>query len=198
MSGILFFGSSDFALRQGEKGQLLCLTYENKGLTLVLFYSNHCQYCDHLIKKFKQLPHIVNGCHFAMVNVSKHSDIPERSKNTMAAITYVPDLILYVNGNPYVRYDGAHEIQSITNFIIEIYKKIQQINFFPQQQQQQQPQQQYSPYPQQQPPPQQQQHQPQQQPSIPAYTVGKPVSGDKRDKVCYLNFNTAYTQTQTG
>jgi len=232
MSGILFLGSSDFVMRQGETGPLLCLTYDSKGLTLVLFYSNHCEFCDNLIKKFKQLPHIVNGCQFAMTNVSHHPDIPERSKDTKASITYVPDLILYVNGSPYVRYDGAHEIDAIKNFIIEIYKKIQQINFFPQQTPQthqlpppsQPPQQQAHPnssysqqrlqeqqqYPSQPsmpplPPPHQMfgnqnndPYQPSEQKiqqrenNIPAYTVGNPLVGNKNDKVCYLNFNTAY------
>jgi thiol-disulfide isomerase/thioredoxin len=210
MSGILFYGSPDFALRQGDKGPLLCLTYDAPGLTLVLFYSNHCEYCDNLIKKFKQLPHIVNGGQFSMVNVSQHPDIPERSNNTMAAITYVPDLILYVNGSPYIRYDGPHDIEQITTFIVEIYKKIQQINFYPQQQKtqqlqqqaNQQPQQPQQYYPQQanqqqqhqqpQYPNQQQQHQQPSKQSIPAYTTGTPIVGNRNDKVCYLNFNTAY------
>ena len=191
MNGILFFGGADFILRQGDNGQLLCLTYDIKGLTLVLFYSNQCEYCDHLIKKFKQLPHLVNGCQFAMVNVSQHPDVPERSAQTMASITYVPDLILYVNGSPYIRYDGQHEIEPIRNFIIEVYKKVAtQLNFHnqphanpPQHQQQQQQRQ------------QQQQQQQQQAPSpqsIPAYTIGKPIMGGRNDKVCYLNFNSAY------
>jgi thiol-disulfide isomerase/thioredoxin len=226
MSGILFYGSADFSLRQGENGSLLCLTYDAPGLTLVLFYSNHCEYCENLIKKFKQLPGIFNGCQFSMVNVSQHPDIPERSSNTMAAITYVPDVILYVNGSPYIRYDGPHEIDQITNFIVEIYKKVQQINFFPKQQtqqtqqpqhqpqqqtqqtqqpqqfsryqqpQQMQPQQPQQPQPQRQQPYQQQQSQNgQQRPApqaIPAYTTGKPIVGNKNDKVCYLNFNSAY------
>ena len=214
MSGILFLGSNDFTIRQAEKGKLLCLANDSKGMTLVLFYSNQCSYCDNLIKKFKQLPHIVNGCQFAMINVSHHADIPERSKDTVAAITYVPDLILHVNGMPYIRYDGEHEIEPIQDFIVGIYKKIQQINFHPpqqqpqqqqqnmmmqqQQQQQQQPpqqmmmQQHQQPHQQQQMMMQQQQQQQAPQNSIPAYTTGKPICGNRGDRVCYLNFNSAY------
>lgn len=195
MNGLLFLGSSDFTLRQGENGSLLCLTYDVKGLTLVLFYSNQCVYCDHLIKKFKQLPHLVNGCQFAIANVSQHPDIPERSAQTMAAITYVPDLILYVNGSPYIRYDGKHDVDPIRNFILEVHKKVAtQVNFHNQR-----------------PPPQQHaqthQQQQQQQPSrslperppdaqIPAYTIGKPLVGGRQEKVCYLNFNTAYVMAK--
>lgn len=196
MNGILFFGGSDFILRQGDNGQLLCLAYDLKGLTLVLFYSNHCEYCDHLIKKFKQLPHLVNGCQFAMVNVSQHPDVPERSAQTMASITYVPDLILYVNGSPYIRYDGQHEIEPIRNFIIEVYKKVAtQINFHNQGNVSSPPQPQE---PQQRPSQMQQQPQPQQMPQqqIPAYTIGKPIMGGRDDKVCYLNFNTAYVMAK--
>lgn len=245
MSGILFLGSADFVLRQGEKGPLLCLSYEVAGLALVLFYSDQCVYCDHLIKKFKQLPYVVNGCQFAMVNVSKHTDIPERSQNTVATITYVPDLILYVNGNPYVRYDGPHELEAIQEFVVNVYKKIQQIHFTssPQASKQPSPQQHYS---------QSQIPQSQQPPSnpyppqsftpsppaphsstasnypygggpgnpgntmpptpsfypspstsstsrtadpIPAYTVGQPLKGNRNDRVCYLNFNHAYSSS---
>ena len=228
MSGILFLGNDDFQVRQGDKGQILSLTYESKGLTLVLYYSTECPYCDNLINKFKQLPSFVNGCQFAMVNVSRNMDIVERSKNTIAPISYVPDVILYVNGAPYVRYDGPHDIQHIKDFIVDIYKKIQKTAFMEQEMSQNRTQ-----YPTMQPqeyqapqqnmqnmqnsPPmmmgkpqmqQQQPHHPQQQQNIqlqkanpnpiPAYTIGTPLYGEKkREKVCYLNFNSAYVSAST-
>lgn len=191
MSGILFLGIDDFQLRQGDQGLLLTLTYDPKGLTLVLFYSKECPYCDNLINKFKQLPNYVNGCTFAMVNVNRHMSIVEKSKSTVAPITYVPDVILYVNGMPYVRYDGAHEIEHIKNFIITIYEKIQKTSFIdgtkenyqsntahPENQENKQ----YA---------QGQSHDQSQE--IPAYTLGKPICGNnKKDGVCYLNFQKAY------
>jgi len=235
MSGIHFLGSDDFVVKQGDKGLVLSLVYESKGMTLLLFYSTECPYCDALINKFKQLPSYMNGCQFSMVNVNRNMSIVERSKNTIAPISYVPDVILYVNGSPYVRYDGPHDIQHIQDFIININKnlsnekktafmaldennntksinenyqaqnqqQIQTINEYhqPQQQQQQQQQQQnfnldMTPYQQQQQQQQQQQLSNEPTKNIPAYTIGTPLYGErKNEKVCYLNFNTAYVST---
>lgn len=213
MSGILFLGGEDFCVRAGEKGNMLCMTGW-KGLTLVMFYSKECQFCHKLINKFKQLPTIVNGCKFAMCCINRHFDIVEKSKNTIAPIEYVPDVILYVDGVPYIRYDGPHEVNDIRSFIFTVYEKLQKTCFSNNQQQQQQ--QQYSSPPPQQYPQQQQQpysshdnirRQQQQQASpyniqqmtenaIPAYTIGKPLCGQKRQDRCYLDFKIAYTNNK--
>jgi thiol-disulfide isomerase/thioredoxin len=239
MSGIHFLENDDFIVKQGDKGFLLSLTYNVlcRGMTLLLFYSIDCEYCKTLIPVFKQLPQYVNGCQFAMVNVNRNRDVVERSKNTIAPISYVPDLILYVNGSPYVRYDGPHVIAHIQKFIFNANDNIKKTAFMdmdgpqenPQQQIQQQQQQPQNPQMMQQQ--QQQQHpqiQQQQQyypyndqnpqppnkivlnerkgadnyanamkkDEIPAYTIGTPLYGEKkREKVCYLNFNTAYVST---
>jgi len=220
MSGILFLGSDDFGVRAGEKGNMLCLSGW-KGLTLVMFYSKECQFCHKLINKFKQLPTIVNGCKFAMCCINRHFDIVEKSKNTIAPIEYVPDVILYVDGAPYIRYDGPHEVEDIKSFIFTVYERLQKTCFSgnkqqPQSQQYNQPpQQQYTQpaHPQQMPyqpsshdqirrqQPQQMMNQQQppnynihqgQQNMIPAYTIGKPLCGQKRQDRCYLEFKTAY------
>lgn len=209
MSGILFLGGDDFCVRAGEKGNMLCLSGW-KGLTLVMFYSKECQFCHKLINKFKQLPTIVNGCKFAMCCINRHFDIVEKSKNTIAPIEYVPDVILYVDGAPYIRYDGPHEVNDIKSFIFTVYERLQKTCFSGNKQQQQMPQQQMMqqmPY---QPSShenvrrqQQQQQQTHQQPAnysinesqqntIPAYTIGKPLCGQKRQDRCYLEFNIAY------
>lgn len=208
MSGILFMGSDDFCVRAGEKGNMLCLSGW-KGLTLVMFYSKECQFCHKLINKFKQLPTIVNGCKFAMCCINRHFDIVERSKNTIAPIEYVPDVILYVDGAPYIRYDGPHEVEDIRSFIFNVYERLQKTCFSGSNNNKAQPtnsnpyepsshDQVRRPQP---PPPQQQQQQPSnnpynisqcQQNTIPAYTIGKPLCGQKRQDRCYLEFKTAY------
>lgn len=203
MNGILFLNTQDFTIRNGEKGKLLCLQYESNGLTLVLFYSKECKFCDNLINKFKQLPSAIHGCQFAMVNVNRNMDLVEQSKSTIVPLEFVPDVILFVNGLPYMRYDGAHEISAIRDFILHIYKTLEKTMFSPQQQAPSQ-QQQFGP-----PNHYLQQHQNVNTPHlnknasstenavIPAYTVGKPLIGDKkRDGVCYLNFKSAYVSTQ--
>lgn len=231
MSGILFLGGDDFCVRAGEKGNMLCLSGW-KGLTLVMFYSKECQFCHKLINKFKQLPTIVNGCKFAMCCINRHFDIVEKSKNTIAPIEYVPDVILFVDGAPYIRYDGPHEVEDIKAFIFNVYEKLQktcfsnqpqqpqqqlppsQQNYRPQPTPQQQPQAQhnyqqyqgssYDPQQRQQPYPQSMQQQQQNyninqehQNAIPAYTIGKPLCGQKRQDRCYLEFQTAYTSPRS-
>lgn len=206
MSGIHFLENDDFIVKQGDKGFLLSLTYNVlcKGLTLLLFYSIDCDYCKTLIPVFKQLPQYVNGCQFAMVNVNRNIDVVERSKNTIAPITYVPDLILYVNGSPYVRYDGPHVIGHIQKFIFNANDNIKTTAFMDMESsvtQQEQPQSQQQPQynPQQQTPKigfteMKKEESPGEQ--IPAYTIGTPLYGEKkREKVCYLNFNSAYVST---
>jgi hypothetical protein len=212
MSGILFLGNDDFHVRAGEKGNMLCMTGW-KGLALVMFYSIECKFCTNLIAKFKQLPTIVNGCKFGMVCVNRNMDVVEKSKNTIAPIEYVPDVILFVDGVPYIRYDGPHDIDNIKTFIFNVYERLQKTCFSDQpvsspamttdqQQHQQQHQQQQHQQQQQQPVfshddirMQQQQHHNIRHVanSIPEYTIGIPVKGNKEDQGrCYLEFKTAY------
>jgi len=213
MSGILFLGNDDFCVRAGEKGNMLCLSGW-KGLTLIMFYSKECKFCDNLILKFKQLPTIVNGCKFGMVCVNRNMEVVEKSRNTISPIEYVPDVILFVDGVPYIRYDGPHEIENIKTFIFTVYERLKKTCFSEQQSAQQPPTNNPQPTIYQNPSNQQlQQQQPrapvansheayQQQSqhlirqvknSIPEYTVGHPVTGKKGDlERCYLEFKTAY------
>lgn len=197
MSGIHFLGEDDFIIKQGDKGTILSLVYDTKGITLVLFYSTECPYCDALINKFKMLPTHLNGCQFAMINVNRNMNIVERSKNTIAPITYVPDLILYVNGFPYVRYDGPHSIQHISEFIVDISMKIQNTAFMNQKQELSNQEIQLPPsVPKPNHIPQTQNIIKEKHTNIPAYTIGTPLYGEKkRDGVCYLDFNSAYVSS---
>lgn len=197
MNSFLFLESRDFSIRSGDKGQVLYLTFQPNGLTLVLFYSNDCPHCDALIKQFKQLPSMVNGCQFAMANVGRYTSIVQMSRSTIVPINYVPDIILFVNGFPYVRYEGASDVSAITTFLFEMNKKIKSLSFM-----------ETSVPKTVSPPPS---HPPLESPasnmspspammkttssSIPEYTIGIPLYGErKREKVCYLNFNSAYVK----
>jgi len=129
MSGILFLNHNDFEVKKGEKGDMMTLKYDKTGLTLVLFYSKELPTCEHLMIQFKQLPSKINGCNFAMVNMNKNMELVNMSRNTIAPITYVPDLTLFVNGCPFIRYDGEQEIEAIRKFLEEIYEKIKKLQF---------------------------------------------------------------------
>jgi thiol-disulfide isomerase/thioredoxin len=188
-SGIYFFNNNDFTIRQNTKGKLMCFTEEYKGLYLVLFYSKECKYCDELMSEFKQLPTMILGCKFVMVNINHNPEIIQKSKQSISPITYVPDLILYVNGLPYIRYDGPNKLENIKDFVMDIANKLEKTSFMSdeisnvptkfEQPVEQQPQQQHIQYP---------------ENAIPEYTIGKPLCGSNKDIYgkCYLGFDSAY------
>ena len=189
MSGIYFFNNNDFTLKQNMKGKLLSFSEDYRGIYLVLFYSRECKYCDELLSEFKQLPKMILGCKFVMVNINQNPEIIEKSKQTISPISYVPDLILYVNGLPYIRYDGPNDLDSIKNFVMDISGKLEKTSFLSEDA------------------PPSSDAIPNQGPVemnttakfrnddfIPEYSVGRPLSGSNKDVYgkCYLGFDTAY------
>lgn len=171
MSGLLFLNSSDFTLQKCSKGNIMCTSIP--GFSLILFYSTQCQYCKSFIPLFKKLPGTLGGCQFGMINVSHNKNCILMSKKSISPITVVPYVILYVNGKPYMRYQGPQDIKEITRFIIEISKKLsgnktnknsmrldknvkKSVSG-----------------------------------GIPAYCLGQPLFGDE-ENICYLEFSEAY------
>jgi len=175
MSGLLFLQTEDFAIQKGMKGNILC--HGIRGLSLILFYSTNCQYSRALIPVFKRLPGQLGGCQFGMINISSEKTLIEMSKSTISEIKYVPLIILYIAGKPFIRYDGPSEENEIKRFIFEVSSKIQSKEKFTGKQnananKNQQPNQNVKR-------------------SIPAYASGQPLWGDTDD--FYLEFAEAYT-----
>ena len=169
MSGLLFLAKEDFKQIPGNRGSLMCT--DITGFSLILFYSTQCQHCQTMIPIFKTLPGSISGCQFGMINVSKNKDIVKLSKETIAPITYVPYVILYHNGKPYMRYDGPSEQKAIQDFVVEVANSLQSRQTFGSDKSKQE----------------------QKEKSIPAYTVGCPKPGG-RDDVCYLEYDDAYVK----
>ena len=80
-------------------------------------------------------------------------------------------MILHVNGEPFMRYDGPHDMEEIKRFVIEIAKKMSK-NKKPQSNVAK--------------------SKAANSVAIPGYTIGKPKNSGKRDSVCYLGFDSAY------
>jgi thiol-disulfide isomerase/thioredoxin len=119
MAGIYYLSSDDFHVEQGQSGQIMCHKIAN--IAMILFYSKGCDSCKDFIPKFKTLPTKVNGCVFGMVNVSVDGQkIIKLSQSTITPITYVPFVVLYVNGKPYLEYRGAKDVQQIAQFVFEV------------------------------------------------------------------------------
>ena len=169
MNSLLFLSEEDFTLSNTAKG--LILKTRIKGFSLVMFYSTQCEHCDKLIPIFKNLPNIIGGCHFAIVNISTNMGIIENSEKTISPITYVPDIILHIDGKPFVRYMGPHTIDEIQKFVIEISKKVLNKQTFTTTSDDKIS---------------------TENKNLPEYTIGRPLFGDESRKICYLDFKKAY------
>jgi len=174
MSGSIFYlQSNDFEIRNNAKGSTLCTRIE--GYSLVLYYSTKCEHSAKFLPLFKRLPGTVGGCTFALINISTSKDVVKLSKETNSPLTYVPYIVLHINGEPFMRYDGPPEIDALQRFVIEIAQKVTQNNT-----------------PKKQVPIQQQrQQQRQQQNQIPAFTIGVPKNTQRENK-SYGNFSSTY------
>jgi thiol-disulfide isomerase/thioredoxin len=121
---LLYLNSNDFYITEGSKGKVLCNYL--KDLTFVLFHADadKCPHCEELIPEFKKLPHFIQSCKFALVNLNKNQDIIAKSNQTIAPVTYVPYMILYVNGRPFLRYEGNRTLKDLVEFINEVIQRI--------------------------------------------------------------------------
>lgn len=167
MSGLLFLESDDFVLSKGTKGNILCTSIP--GFSLILFYSTQCPHCQNLIPIFKRLPGSIGGCQFGMLNVSTNKTVIRLSKDTIAPITYVPYIVLFINGKPFMKYQGPHDANEMRRFVIEVSKKIETKQKFSQDTTKEVV----------------------RGSVIPAYSIGCPLYGCEDDE-CYLEFQQAY------
>ena len=171
MSGLLFLTTDDFLINKGSKGDILCTNIP--GFSLILFYSTQCVHCQSLIPIFKKLPGTIGGCQFGMINVSTNKQCIRMSKETIAPISYVPYIVLYIQGKPFMRYSGPHDSSEIKRFVLEVANKVQNKQKFSNDDNLKTP------------------------PGggksgIPEYTIGHPLCGAPGDKVCYLKMDDAY------
>lgn len=181
MAGLLFLQYSDFNLTEGLKGTIM--TTKIPGISIALFYSNQCQHCKKLLPIIKSLAGTVQGCQFGIVNVSSAKKCILMSRETANPINVVPYIILYVNGRPYMRYQGPHDKENITKFIVDVTNMLKQ-NEMKQRAQNQT------------------QHIDTEEPKniksksrkIPDYCLGTPICGDNVDGICYFEFEGAYGQ----
>lgn len=169
MSGLLFLTAQDFNIQRGSRGPIMCHGISN--YSLIMFYSTQCSHCQTLIPIFKKLPGTVGHCQFGMVNVGANRKCVEMSKQTIVPIEYVPLIILYINGKPFMRYpkNYAYTMENLQKFVVDI------ANYTTKKQQ-------FS----------KEKMKGGNQNEVPEYLVdiGVPLCGD--DKVCYLEYDGAY------
>lgn len=166
MSGLLFLTHDDFGVERTPKGSIM--TTKLKGFSLILFYSTQCGYCKTLIPIFKRLPGTIGGCQFGMINVTTNKNVVMKSKDTLTPLKFVPYIVLYINGKPFMAYQGPNDENEIRDFIVEVAQKLQSKQQFTQETQERI----------------------KKKSHIPEYTVGIPKNCE--DGVCYLTEETAY------
>ena len=130
MAGLLFLESGDFHIEQGVKGDILCNSI--RGISLILFFSPKCVHCQNLIPIFKRLPGQLGGVQFGLINVTVETNLIKMARHTITEIKYVPLILLFVNGKPYIRFEcpGQPTEQTIRSFVIEVVSKIHQKDQF--------------------------------------------------------------------
>jgi hypothetical protein len=123
-NNIIFLSSNDFFVGEGSKGKVLCTNV--KDLILVMFHAdlNKCKYCEEALPEFKQLPLAISSCRFALVNLNRNLEIVKMANETIAPFSYVPYMILYVNGRPFIRYDGDRNVKDMADFVIEVIARL--------------------------------------------------------------------------
>ena len=95
------------------------------GISLVLFFSKQCVHCGDVFPIFTDLHRSIPGCKFAVLNISMYPSVAMKSQQTIAPITHVPFIILYVNGRPFMKYNGKRTYQDLYNFVGEVLSRIQ-------------------------------------------------------------------------
>lgn len=164
MNGLHWLTSDDFSLDRGTKGEIM--RHGIPGFSLILFYSTKCEHCQDLLPLFKRLPGAIGGCQFGIMNVSNNKRAVRMSRQTVAPITYVPYIVMYIDGKPFMRYNGPQDINEIARFVIEVAQNVKSKQEFSQDAVKKP------------------------EDKIPEYSIGVPLCGD--GKVCYLAFNDAY------
>lgn len=127
---LIHLRSDDFEIKDGSKGPTLCLKFPD--LTFVMFHADpqRCAHCEELLPEFRKLPYIIGGCKFALINLNRYPDLVRMSKSTTTPLEYVPYLVLYINGRPFIRYEGDKNLESLAEFIAEFMNRLKnQTNF---------------------------------------------------------------------
>lgn len=170
MNNLIYPRSQDFFVDEGTKGKVLC--NNTKGLCLILFHADasQCAHCEEAIPEFKKLPFRMAGVKFGLCNVNKNREVLQLAEQTIAPITYVPFIILYVNGRPTMRYDGERTLQKMLDFLNDVLNRLQSNKAF------------------------YENKNIKMESDIPAYTIAIPANivCDKERGVCYLEYNDAY------
>ncbi len=122
MNGLLHLGEKDFYIEQGQKGPVVCTSL--KGIVFVFFHADkgQCHHCDLADPEFSQLPQFVSGSKFACCNLYRCPMLQQKSLQTITPFKKVPAFIVFVNGKPFMNYEGERTLKHFAEFMQNVFK----------------------------------------------------------------------------
>jgi thiol-disulfide isomerase/thioredoxin len=127
MSAIKELHADHFKKMKGNRGFVLGIA-NAQNLTLVMFYSIQCTYCDQAMPELEKLAHFIQENNLpitvAVCDIMKHKSIIKESADTVDPIKFVPYMPIYLGEKPYLRYNGKKTAEEMLNYLIEILKRV--------------------------------------------------------------------------
>lgn len=172
-NSVVVLTNQNFKLGRSRSDNKLLLFNTLDHMSVVLFYSQTCEYCPAYVDRMIDLTNRVGNCTFCICNVDDYPSIIQLSNQSDMPLTYVPYVVLFIRGMPIMRYDGQPEINEMILFIQRAADHIRQhfmtsngqldipeasdVNTL----------------------------------AIPEYSLGRPMKGTSRTRRCYLKMSNA-------
>lgn len=126
-SGIIELHAESFKKMKGNRGYVLGIP-NAQNLTLIMFYSLQCTYCDLAMPELEKLSHFIHEnnlpINIAVCDIMKNKKIIAESADTVDPIKFVPYMPIYLGEKPYLRYNGKKTADEMLNYLIEVLKRV--------------------------------------------------------------------------
>lgn len=127
MSAIKELSAEHFKKMKGNRGFVLGIA-NAQNLTLVMFYSIQCVYCDQALPELEKLAQFIQENNLpitiAVCDIMKNKAIIKESADTVDPIKFVPYMPIYLGEKPYLRYNGKKTAEEMLNYLIEVLKRV--------------------------------------------------------------------------
>ena len=137
-SGIIELHAESFKKIKGNRGFVLGIP-NAQNLTLLMFYSIQCTYCDQAMPELEKLSRFVIDknlpINIAVCDIMKNKKVIQESADTVDPIKFVPYMPIYLDDKPYLRYNGKKTAEEMLNYLIEVLKRVSTRQKFVQRQQ---------------------------------------------------------------
>ena len=123
---IYFLDSDNVYICNKESDDCYWLKHNIPNLSFILYYSNNCPHCENMLSIMQSLPTKIQGIQMAIFNVSTDANkqVVLKSIKTNTPLKYVPYMLFYVNGKPYVQYTGEYKLDNILSFLNSVLKSL--------------------------------------------------------------------------